>query len=431
MIQSISRCLVCRAASLFLLAIGVQASFAASVSIHQVSWFNGITGATTIPDSAWGQAVIDVTPGTETQFVNVVARNSGEWLVANAPVLSAQDDPDPGPVAVNVDLGAFGISEGQSASGSPFDYKIGLFEETVPTGSFAGSGTVSTSRVTYDLGFDFLDLGDDLNSPQDPSGITSLIDPILFHPGAPPAANTAQTKPDPNAKVVRVKRKMSAAEQGVNECAPGSAANSIHWLSETQGLDVGGKTLQQIHQELVEKMKTDPKTGTSVKNFLDGKNEVYGSKLSLKSVIGKDKVTWEWIEKEIDAGADVELFYAWWGKVQDKDKDGAVKEKWQWNGHAVTVQGKYDDGKNRKLWVRDDWNQGVNGGTDLPRLTDVGSQYDGYLSLLNESKSTYVYFAHSESIPEPPMLALMLIGVAVSVIAGRPRPRRAQFVKSP
>jgi len=422
-VQSLARWAGVLVAAAILLTLGWPC-YGSSVDVHQIDWFNGVTGAAPLANTTWGQAVIDVTPGASAQFVNIVAQDAGNtwhWLAQNVPVMPTTVTPVSAPAAINMDLGKIGIASGTPAAGTSFHYTIGGFETVMPVGGFTGSGFISSSPVVYDYGFDFHDLGDDMTIDVDPTGMTPLTDPVLIDPGAAPNPTLPQVPPPPPPPVLVYRANMTAAEQGVNECAPGSAANSLQWLHDEYGYDLGGKTLQQVHDDLVAKMKTDPATGTSIDDFLAGKQEAAGD-LNLKSFRGK--VTWDWIEAEIDHGEDVELWYAWWGKVKYKDAAGVEKEKWQWNGHAVTIQGKYDDGVNRWLWVRDDWNQGAAGGTSIPRWTRVGSQFAGRLSLLDESKYTHVYFAHSESIPEPFTMATGMI--ALTLVAGYLHKRKAE-----
>lgn len=393
------------------MAVAMPAASADSVSVYQMDWFGGATGAPLISNSEWGHAVFDIAPTQSIRFLNIIGSDNlgvNQWLVQNVPILSSTASPNPGEHAINLDLGKLGITRGTSAAGRGFSYTIGSFGTTMPISGTPG--TISATNGRLDFGYDFVGMGDDPSTPIDPTGYTPLDDPVAVDMGQAPGPTLPQSLPSPWNPIEVERDDMESVEQTPNGCMPGAAANSIYWLHKRYGLNIDGKTLEQLYGHLYGTMGTDPNKGTTIDGFLAGKEAFLQNKgVAMKTYRGK--VTWDWIENEIDHGEDVELFYAWWGKVRDRYGN----EKEQWVGHMVTIQGKYDDGTNRWLKLRDDEDHSNPGGTNHPRWTRIGSQYSGWMSLLDESKYTYVCFAHSESVPEPS--ALLVLGSGLMGIA--------------
>jgi hypothetical protein len=105
--------------------------------------------------------------------------------------------------------------------------------------------------------------------------------------------------------------------QGVNECYPTSAANSLKWLVPSLAL-----TTEQIRDELVNDMKTNNgHNGTYNKDFIPGK-DAFMARHNLQ--IETHAITLAQILEEMNKGQDVELV------ITPKGKN--------W-GHMVTLRG--------------------------------------------------------------------------------------------
>lgn len=380
------------------------------VTMNQLDWFGGPNGVATLANSEWGVVGFDIPSAGSTQYLNVMAPDNfgqPQWLVRNLPIPDSSVEPISHRATVNIDLSQLGVSTGQSAAARPFGYSIGAFQTSMP--GPIGTGLIGSQNRVYDFAYDFHDLGANLFNPvvPNPSDMTPLAAPRVVDPGSAPRWNDVQVVGTANIKH-RVRRSMpQGLEEGVNECAPGSKARSLYWLHTEFGMDIGGRTLAQLHQHLVEQMHTDPAKGTSVENFSAAKRRFMEGRGTMEERNGQ-QVTWDWLSRMFNAGADVEIFFAYWARVRDADGN----ERDQWVGHAVTIMGKYDDGTNQWLLLRDDQNQG-RAGTGEPYWTRARTtDYAGYLSLPDVARFTYVYYGNAEMVPAPGMLALLVLGLA-------------------
>ncbi len=95
---------------------------------------------------------------------------------------------------------------------------------------------------------------------------------------------------------------------------------------------------------------------------------------------------WDWIERQVDLGQDVEIGITW--------LDSAGNPK---GGHWVTLEGKIDFGEGaRGFWYRHDTEQDSTGGTDSSHFSWVTMRPDSFLVLENEP-SNYIDIVVAES----------------------------------
>ncbi len=139
--------------------------------------------------------------------------------------------------------------------------------------------------------------------------------------------------------------------QGTNECAPTSAANSLQWLAGQHGftdrMPAGGTagTVGELKKDMAPGYTTGAYPGIAPSNFLPGKNKfTQRHGLPIASTAGGNMDgtgTFEFIEKQLQQGADVEM------RIQYQPAPSA-------GGHWVTVVGFSvgADGK-RKIHIND------------------------------------------------------------------------------
>jgi hypothetical protein len=100
-------------------------------------------------------------------------------------------------------------------------------------------------------------------------------------------------------------------DEGKNECAPSSVARSLQYMAALNGEEVDDP--QEMKDDLVDDMDTDPESGTTVDNMLDGKNEyTEENDLPVSSEVTYD-LNLEEIIDVLNDGGDVEILIAWNG----------------------------------------------------------------------------------------------------------------------
>lgn len=139
--------------------------------------------------------------------------------------------------------------------------------------------------------------------------------------------------------------------QGTNECAPTSAANSLQWLAEKHGftdrMPSGGMTgtIGELKKDMAPGYTTGTYPGISPSNFLPGKNKfTQRHGLPIASTAGgsmNGAGTFEFISEQLKQGADVEM------RIQYQPIPPG-------GGHWVTVVGYSvgSDGKKR-IYIND------------------------------------------------------------------------------
>lgn len=179
-------------------------------------------------------------------------------------------------------------------------------------------------------------------------------------------------------------------DQGTNECAPTSAANSLLWLAKKFDFEDKLPSQADLIKELKEGMNWED--GIFSGDFLPGKEKITKDRklpLTNKKIGNSDgSGTFDAMAEELKKGEDVEM------RIQYKDADGNNK-----GGHWVTIVGleRMSNGT-RIIDVHDPLSPGP---SKLQRYrlddTDNGTQIANY-----PYGRAYVSFAVSESYFEPP-----------------------------
>ncbi len=314
-------------------------------------------------------------------FVNVV-RNDGTWVVQNMPV-----GYEPGSSTISTDINSSLFVDGASyqttVSSSPLTGVPAFVSGVVQTLSTVAAVTLANDpHGSADLGA--------YNGPPIPPAVVFAFGNLLrfvYHTGMPDLA------------------------QGLNECYPTAAANSVTWLNNTYNLGLA-LTTAQIRDILKNgnHMKTDPATGTLNTNFLSGKNSFFSPAeqnrpIDTHQILGGagNRPTIANIVAEMVKGQDVEINIAPLGR--------------NW-GHLVTLVGVFDLGA---LGVGIAFNDPDDGKTQT-RTAWVSA--DGVIQV-GAYAGSEIRFAFAESVvPEPGTMVLALTGAICVVAFRRPKPAR-------
>jgi len=264
----------------------------------------------------------------------------GDWVVQDNPIATMYgefSDQNCGVFSLTYDL------TGISAAGSYDVYAAFTLDPSV-TLPDPGDMQLTTGVVfeTYDID-DLLDGA--INNGLDAGARGRLPDRI----------NTRSANRDPGGMAIynqnrgiigRCRTDIPGIKQGKNECGPTSAAQSLLWLQGRQGLQglpAQAELIDDLKHEMEPTWTTGDYPGISPANFAPGKAKVLkdhklNNTVATTSGGQMDGTgTFEWIKKQIEAGADVELRIQYPG-------DG---------GHWVTVAGWYDDGTTQRIFVKD------------------------------------------------------------------------------
>jgi len=194
-------------------------------------------------------------------------------------------------------------------------------------------------------------------------------------------------------------------QQGMNQCAPTAAANSLSWLNDQFGLGLG-LTTANIRDGLVKDMKTSSDDGTSLSNFFPGKAAFTGLlPIQTHEIAG----TFAAMLAELQRGQDVEINIRW--------IDASGKDR---GGHWITLIGLSMDAE--VLFVDPD-----DGGEQVNQAQLVFRD-DGTLNITSYPTDNFVALAVAESVvPEPSSVlftgtGLLVLGVGLRF--GRRRPNR-------
>ena len=220
-----------------------------SVAFDQVDFF--LDGSLVQADSDWGQISIEFLPGDAIEFVNVNTNGpSGvTWIIRNIPIVSSSLEPSQFSSQSYFDFGLLGVTVGSNISSLDYCLTSTLVpvisaptcipDQTVAVGV---SNAITNSGVPSDV--------TDVGMPPaadifDFTGIFSDFE-SAWHSGVP--------------NVV----------QDTNECGPGAATNSLHWLAEQNDWSLKDDDIQDTLDEIAIDMGTD-NLGTWDKAFAEGK----------------------------------------------------------------------------------------------------------------------------------------------------------------
>ncbi len=179
-----------------------------------------------------------------------------------------------------------------------------------------------------------------------------------------------------------------------NACGPAAAANSMQWLETVHPEIKTNLSLREKLVELSKMMNRENNQGVSTKDFIKGKLDFIDKhKLPIKVKFQSDDIdtnnikspnkkynneainrnankadstkwaaTWDFLFKEVKDGEDVELLL----DSYTIDDEGQIVHT---GGHVVTVSGVSQIGGIKRVWVKDDANQRISGGTAQIPLT--------------------------------------------------------------
>jgi hypothetical protein len=299
------------------------------------------------------------------EFVNVVD-STGQWLVQNMPIYE--------PGLESMVIGGF-VS---GSSVETFQTANALVSAPVYSSSSA-SAYSTTGPATYMAndanGIDGAGTFSDPGAAPTPGSVTFANNNLLgftYHLGVPDL------------------------QQGKNQCAPTSAADSLSWLNTTYNLGIN-QTTQQIRDTLVTDMHTTVATGTSDANFIAGKN-LFDANLPIAThvigSIGKTPNPQD-IFNQLAMGQDVELSVLWSGK----------------GGHWVDLVGMIQIDGVYGIFYNDPARISGGAGTNFSWLTNDNSTVQGF-----GSANTIDTTIAESVVPEPSALVLAcgaLLGFAL------------------
>ena len=179
-----------------------------------------------------------------------------------------------------------------------------------------------------------------------------------------------------------------------NACGPAAAANSMQWLESVHPEIKTNISLRDKLVELSKMMKRENNSGVTAEEFIKGKldfidkyklpikvkfqaydtdtnnikspNNKYHNEAKNQNANKSDRtkwpVTWDFLFNEMKDGEDVELLL----DSYTVDEEGRIVRT---GGHVVTVSGVSQIGGIKRIWVKDDANQRISGGTEQTPLT--------------------------------------------------------------
>ncbi|GMW00851.1 MAG: hypothetical protein AMXMBFR84_19880 [Candidatus Hydrogenedentota bacterium] len=331
-----------------------------------------VWGPTQIPSDLIQYSAVFQSQGRrqDLHFLNVV-RSDGTWVVQNLPV-----GLEPGLTQI-----ATVIPASQFISGDLYHTTFSTtYQRTAPA-------FVVAQAVLQVLGaaINFL-----VNGGACRDGYGTFVDP-----GAAPTTLVSFPPPPlpffPPFRYV-YRSEVPDTEQGPNECAPTSAANSLAWMESVyDAIDIG-LTPEEIRDELKgpDFMKTSAATGTSDADFVSGKNafaEAYDLPIETRAVPGGvgPAPGMDDLYAELEQGSDVELSVVW------LDKNGQPN-----GGHWVTVVGMIEIQGQYGVYIKD-----PDDGVDQTQFHWIDTNPDGKHSLRGYGGAHVVDLTIAESVKRP------------------------------
>ena len=361
--------------------------------------FRTSDGVLRAPNSVWGYLeFLHVPDPTSTYFLNVTAAQSGPptaWVVQNMPLFSAALNGTER-LAVDINLEDIGIANGTDLSTMSLQFSL---DSTVRGSAPTGGGNVFA--VEDMLYFSY----DDVAAPE--PGIASN------DPGKPEGVKN-QTAP----ASVTADRDIRALQEEALRCFPGSVARSLDWLNRTHTLgfpsqdqiykDVRDKVAGHVEKDKI-RLKAEYARQKRVKTKIhDTAGFFAGGIPGVPRTAPADESLLDWLKREIKT-EDIEFAYYW------EEKNG---EKFESKAHIITVVRMYitADGK-VMVRFRDDETQGDDTKGDTAIKERALYLKDGVWRFGSDDDK--VYYAMSESVPEPVSLVLFSLGFAGLLVRRR------------
>jgi len=290
-------------------AISKEAQPFPALALAQVDYY--VKGALVVEDSEWGQLDFEFVPAPDFQFLNVVISPGApeeSWPVENVPLPpDFLVGPDPFCSTTFFDLG---VDRGDNITGTQLDIALTVSTTPIILVAEAANG----ERFLVDVG-----RSQDIINDGVPSNDTTLNAPV------PSTANW--TFPFVDFKF-DWHVGMPNVIQEQNFCGPGAAANSMHWLADVNGYDLG-QTIEQSQSDMAEDMGNENNGNwddTEVQGKLqfiadhDLPIEVHYTGGVMLPVVGDytdpngngtarndGAVTLEWLKEQMQRGQDIEL----------------------------------------------------------------------------------------------------------------------------
>jgi hypothetical protein len=307
-------------------------------------------GVLVVPNSDWGHVSFHAftQPSFPVQYMNISAKvgNSTGWIVRNFPILPSEYMA-PGRYGLDLDLGLLGISSGVDFDSIHYGVQITSTLQTVDP-------NIPTDIVQPSLAAPIQSFGGDVQS-----GSTVYSGPGTLSP----AYTMIAVDLDSTIKYRGLTDydSVPSVQEGNDECASGSTARSLRWLSNEYGLglDLAQKIQQRLDDaDLMDQGATLEDMANAKKDYINETNvpleahywyseDLFGahpdwhSTPFVPSVSSASIDLLDWLWQEMKRGQDIEIFIRW-------DNTST--------GHYVTLVGM--DKINKKLEYRDDENQG-------------------------------------------------------------------------
>lgn len=310
-------------------------------------------------------------------FINVLgykpeATNS-HWIVKNLPVLPFDDYHR---LYYYFDLGTMGFEEGEDADSLWAFIVEDSLRSTYPL-DYSSFIKFDIRDTDYDV------VSDNGHENTTNERIPQVVDPPRYDsfPGYEHLYIGCRL---PNIDLDSGKHKASETYAGdLNACGPAAAANSMHWLEETnENIPSTGSSHREKMEELSGLMDRGNERGVTTDQLVKGKlayidkhklpihvkyqswfnsdssiaspNADYGHFAENKSdSVGKQTPpTWEFLKSEVKKGEDVEILFGWYDR-------GATRN----GGHWVAVSGFFDSDSLKGIYFKDDGSQSDSAGT--------------------------------------------------------------------
>ncbi len=297
--------------------------------------------------------------------------SSSQWLVQNLPIPAF---PDTQEISYWIDLSEIGIKNGIDVPYLKYDYKMSVFPVLEPF--------YSTKMFLSGVGNDVYNVAGDnpvefrmdamLDLPKVNWGGNFKLKTYNYRGCTVPNIDLDSSVYNP--------RDMAGEVGDWNSCGPASAVNSLQWLEETNDKIPGTGTTLRDKMKIFNKVSGRAnEEGLNTAGIIKGKLAIIDSlKLpihvkwqgipsnidSIPSPNGKYKhvakskndsvgayPTFEWLASEIERGEDVEIKFGWYDTLNVRH-----------GGHWVVVSGVSDVTTARGIYVKDDEDQGKEGG---------------------------------------------------------------------
>jgi len=309
------------------------------IQITQMHW-RDTSGTVVTANSDWGKASYTVNPRTDgvVEYLCISAIHGSDtgWIVRNCPIYP-YNFVDTGRFALEFDFNEIGVSSGTNVTSLEIASSVTTdLQVSGPMDDFVTIAVGTTFVQSFGSIYPYGGPGP-YEGPQElsPMYYTSVVD---------------------TDSLIKYKN-MPSVQEGNSECASGSTARSLKWLSDRHGL--GLPSVEEIQDSLalakyMNSGVTDEEQVKAKKKYIDDNGlplevHYWYSEFMYPTGMNTPGITAEgsssismldYIWRELKKGQDIEITLQWW-------------QSW---GHSITVVGL--DKKNGTLEYRDDEDQG-------------------------------------------------------------------------